>query len=506
MRRDPFRLWVSTNLHLLSFLGSYFLTTVAANLIFASPLAKGWLAASNSSDRFLAYTHTFTLGYWILLLCPFVLTPLVVAATRKTTGHWVGRAAQIVPEFSRIDFAIIAGVCFGFVIYKFWLADVSALFASGLDAGASVEARFTIRERIGYSTLVFLQALLPFLTLYALIRWIHSGQLFWMAFTILNTFLLSVLLIMIHMKWPVLLFYIGMVLAIFMYARRYTYLTTAIGAALILVVFLLMTAFVFRFAPLSGKDRHASALAERTASQSPDSPPSPPVDVFVETTTDAPAYAPLFMVFALNRMAISYPYYYQVFTEEGAACGGILAQARRNPPCRPSKVIYARIYVNDGFENRGTSPIGVHISGYALGGWPIAMFALVAGSVILGLFAALPQDGGPAAGTLTILGALAGYHLSQVPGEGVIFYEHGLIWPGLLIVGYVVWRSVVVRAGRRIARSPGANSPSSAAMDVRTMVRANCQQTSSDACGKGPAPQPRIVEVAEPRVHATDGE
>ena len=154
---------------------------------------------------------------------------------------------------------------------------------------------------------------------------------------------------------------------------------------------------------------------------------------------------------ALNRMAVSYPYYYQVFTEEGAVCGGILAQARRNPTCRPSEVIYSRSFVNDGFENRGTSPLAVHISGYALGGWPIALLALVAGSVMLGLFAALPLDSGSMSGTVTIVGALAAYHLSQIPGEGVVFYEHGLIWPALLLLIYVLWQRLGSAAGLRNA-------------------------------------------------------
>ena len=462
MRRDRLRFWISRNLHTIVFLGAYFVTTVAGNLIFASPLGRQSLAASSSSDRFLGYANTFTFGYWVLLLCPFILTPLIVAATRRATGRWGSRVAQLLPEFSPIGYAIITAACFAFVIYRFWLADVATLFASGVDAASSVEARLTIRERIGYITLAPLQALLPFLTLYALIRWLHSSEVFWMVFTILNVLVLSALLVMINMKWPVLLFYIGIVLAIFVYARTRPYIKTAAGTVFVFVAFLLISAFVFRLAPVSEVTHHPAptvnagraaagraaagraaagrAAAARTASEQ-----------FVATTKAAPVYAPKLLMVALNRMAISYPYYYQVFTEEGAVCGGILAQARRNPSCRPSRVIYARIFGNDGFENRGTSPLAVHISGYALGGWPVAMLALTAGSIMLGLFAALPLDRGPASGTVTMLGALAAYHLSQIPGEGVILYEHGLIWPALLIVGYLLWRRVASRAKRRIA-------------------------------------------------------
>jgi hypothetical protein len=58
----------------------------------------------------------------------------------------------------------------------------------------------------------------------------------------------------------------------------------------------------------------------------------------------------------------------------------------------------------------------------------------------------VPLDAGPTAGALVILGALTGYHLSQIPGEGVIVYEHGLVWVFLLIIGHAIWRRVIARA------------------------------------------------------------
>ena len=144
-------------------------------------------------------------------------------------------------------------------------------------------------------------------------------------------------------------------------------------------------------------------------------------------------------------MAVSYPYYYQVFTAEGPVCGGILAQAHRHPACRPSEMIYTRMFGSNEFEHRGTAPLAAHISGYALGGWPIAILALVAASVILGLFSAVPLDDGAMTGSLVILGAVTGYHLSQIPGEGVIFYEHGLFWIGLLLLANALWHRLTAR-------------------------------------------------------------
>jgi hypothetical protein len=466
MQRDPLRLWVSKNLATVTFLGAYFVTTVAGNMIFASPLGERSLKASGSSDRFLDFTHTFTPGFWLLLLFPFILPPPLVAATKRMSAGWIERVSRILPEFSRSAYVSITAACFGFVIYRYWLADVGTLFSSGVDATSSVEARFTIRERIGYITFVPLQALLPFLTVYALIRWINSRELFWAACTLVGTLMLSVLLIMINMKWPVLLFYIGLVLAIFVYSRRRAYLKTAIGGVFLVVAFLLVSTFVWRLAPPPRSSQPGPPAKSGRATPGADSPAdsrasdrvsdaegalSEASERAVATGKAVQRYAPTILLHALNRMAIAYPYYYQIVTEEGVPCGGILAQARRHPSCRPSTLIYQRIHPNDGFENRGTAPLAVHVSGYALGGWPVAVMALVAASLILGLFAALPLDRGSASGAVTILGALVGYHLSQIPGEGVVFYEHGLVWPTLLIAGYVLWQRIISVAKSRIA-------------------------------------------------------
>jgi hypothetical protein len=415
VRQDRVQLWVSRNLQTIAFLGAYFVTTVAGNFVLASPLASQSLSLTEYSPRFLEFPNTFTLGFWTLLLCPFLVTPLVVILTRRAVEPWVSAHARDLPEFGRVSYVVVVSLCFIYVIYRFWTANVTGLFASGVDMASSIEARFAIRERLGFFTFVPLQALLPFLTVYAVIRWMGSRQVFWMGCALIDFLLLSVLLVMTNMKWPVLLFYVAIVLAIFVYAKRHAYLKAAVGALLVFLALLGISSFVFRMVPQGLR-----------------------------------ASAPTIVWSALYRMAVSYPYYYQVFTAEGPVCGGIVAQAHRNPPCRPSHLIYTRMFGNNGFENRGTEPLAVHLSGYALGGWPIAIVALIAASVILGFFRAVPLDAGSMSGAVVILGALAGYHLSQVPGEGVVFYEHGLFWTFLLIGGYALWCRVAARVRPRL--------------------------------------------------------
>lgn len=118
-------------------------------------------------------------------------------------------------------------------------------------------------------------------------------------------------------------------------------------------------------------------------------------------------------------------------------CGGLLAQAHAGQKCRPSFYIYNKIF-NDQFDGRGTAPAAVHITAYALGGWPLAAVGLLCASVLLGLFAALPSSSNSLVAAMATTGGVLGYHLSQLPGEGPIIYDHGVLWTIVMLVGYAL--------------------------------------------------------------------
>ena len=472
IQRDPLRQWISSNLQPIAFLFAYFATIVAGNLIFASPLGELSLKATGFSPRILEMDQIFTFGYWSLLLCPFVVTPIVVYATRRTAGPLVAQISNIFREFNRTEYLVFLIGCYAVVLYKFWQADVAALFLSGTDALSSVNARFEIHDRIGYWTLMVLQALLPFLSIYSLIRWMRSRERFWLATMVVNVFAMSVLLTMLNMKWPVLLFYTALVMALFVHAKRRAYLKAVAGAAFLVVAFLLISTVVFRIAPATQTAKPQAVAVEPVltghhSAAKPGAAESGETDAaeagrvvaerVVATSEAAIGYAPSLLFAALNRMAVVYPYYYQTFTTEGAVCGGILDQARRGPTCRPSTLIYSRIFGSaEGYSGKGTSPSSVHVSGYALGGWPTALAMLFCGSVLLGLFSSLPIDRNVTISALAIVGALAGYHLSQVPAEGVILFDHGLLWTFLMLAIFLGWRltRTIAMRSTRAAQQP----------------------------------------------------
>lgn len=429
--RDAFRKWVSTYIQTITFLGAYFLLVVFGNIIFASPWGRASLEVTNYRADFLDFPHVFTTGYWALLLVPFLLTPIIVWATRKATVNPVAYTVSLLPDFRLLEFIVVALLIYAYLLATFIEADVWGLFSSGNSEVSSVQARYEIRERIGFSSFVLLQAALPFLTVFAAVQALRMRSFIWGVLAVTNIALLSVLLIMINMKWPILLLYLAVVAAIFVYAPRWSYVATIAGVIAVVVTYLVVSVFVFRFAaataPLANVDTILVSSVEQTAPAS-----APPTLLQM-----AFKFAPSLAAHALNRMAISYPYYYQTFTEQGAVCGGVLVQMMPGPACRPSTYIYEVIFGQDGFEGRGTSPMPVHVSSYAYGGWPVAILGLVSASVILGLFAALPLDKSAMAGALAVTGAVNGYHLSQIPGEGIFLYEHGLLWLGLMLGIYV---------------------------------------------------------------------
>lgn len=457
---DKFRFWISRNLAPLIFLCAYLVTVVLGNIIYWLPFGRLQLEKNGYTSAILAFETLFTPGFWLLLFLPFLVTPPIVMLVRKCCAGFLQKQADFIPEFSKFEYAAVTAVFYIFVLYSLFRVDAFSLFLSGADSVSSVEARFQIRNRLGFLPLVVLMSLLHFLSIYSLVRWMMVGGRFWIAATIGSAIFMSAFLMMLNMKWPILIFYAGLVLAVFVYAKRYAYLKTVVGGVLLISMYFMVSAFVFRLVPAPEQGVSvAQAPLERLEALDSTSNPlqgneremlrGEGSDVLggVANVGAAAAYnAPMLMFNVVNRMAIIYPYYYQVFTKEGQVCGSVLAAARVGVACRPSTFIYTRMF-NDSFNGRGTAPAAVHISGYALGGWPIALFALVCASVVLGLFASLPLHAASSAGALAITGGIVGYHFSQLPGEGPIFYDHGVFWVLLMLLMFKFWRWIVLRVG-----------------------------------------------------------
>ncbi|WP_212625052.1 hypothetical protein [Pseudomonas sp. PP3] len=467
---NGFRGYFCRNLQPICFLVAYFVLVVLGNLIYASPFGLRAIEAFGYPVATLKLNHIFTLGYWVLLFMPFVVTPMIVFLVKKTSVNLVECFAKKIPEMTKAWLIVLFSLSCIFVLSNFYKCGVFEIFQSGKDSVSSVEARFEIRERLHFGVFIVIQAIVPYLSYVAVTNLSKKGGAFWYVFSLVSILIASSFFVMINMKWPVVLYYVGVVLTIFVHTEKYAYTKAVVGGLIVIATYLLISTVVFRLAPepMDNSVSTASAIHEKAhidQHQAGSQEAKPPKLIVTEivpkaiqpggtnlavsaeraavVSEAAISATPMLMMHLLSRMSIVVPYYYQEFTDHPSACGGILAQARPGPVCRPSTYIYNKLFVssNDQFIGLGTSPAAVHITGYAVGGWTVAIFALLCASVILGVLSCIPVNASSTVSAFGIVGALAGYHFSQIPGEGVIFYEHGLFWPFLLMAGYTcaVW-------------------------------------------------------------------
>lgn len=523
LNSDRLRGWLSSNLAPIVFLIAYFFTVVLGSFMYLLPSARPYLDMARFTSRIFEFDTLFSTGYWLLLIAPFVVTPLIVWGVRRIAGRPLARLVDFFPEFTRTSYLTLLLLCYAIVLYSFWKADAFNLFLAGGDFSSSVEARFIIRERVSFFSMTVLMSNLHFLAIYAAVKWVREGGWWWGGITAFNAVVISALLICLNMKWPIIIFYAGMVMALFVYTRRYPFVKTAIGMVVLLLVYFMISAFVYRLSSIPTADASPAptntqipetapakvesapskaeelvAVAPRSVGEEakPEAPkelketspvkqnaqvkeardaeassvpnkesktavthaqPSvgegagvvvsgpaitpdvpvvaeklPEVDAVSKTVDSAPqasasaevnvvkigesigGHVPMMMFHAVNRMAIIYPYYYEIFTNKGQVCGGLLAQAQVGQKCRPSYYIYTEMF-NDQFNGRGTAPAAVHITAYALGGWPLAWVGLICGSILLGVFAALPLASSSLVGAMAITGGRVG--LSPFPAS-----------------------------------------------------------------------------------------
>jgi hypothetical protein len=398
-----------SNIVLLTFLGMYALTTVAGNLVYITQYGRGFAGASIENFDITKFP-TANAGYWILLFMPFAVAPPIAFLTRNLVRGPLQKMVPTIPLLDSRVYVVLCSLFYGYVLYSYYRAGVAGLAAAGLTSVASADARFAILAALGYWPQSVLKSILVFLSVYSVLRALLSGSRFWISASVFNVVVMTALLFLLNMKWPIVLFYFAIVLCTIVIPTRVNLLVPAIVS--VLIVYGATAYFVTRF---------ASAGRGHTAYNT------------FET----------FVVAAANRMALSYPYYYRTFTYEGQVCGTILDRLeRKTNPCHPSNLIYQQVYGNDGFAGRATAPAAAHITGYALGGWTGAIAAMILASILIGFFAAVPIIDAMS-GTIVVMGALAGYYLSQLPLEAAIIYDHGALWWGLLVAGYAAYSRVV---------------------------------------------------------------
>ena len=179
LNSDRLRGWLSSNLAPIVFLIAYFFTVVLGSFMYLLPSARPYLDMARFTSRIFEFDTLFSTGYWLLLIAPFVVTPLIVWGVRRIAGRPLARLVDFFPEFTRTSYLTLLLLCYAIVLYSFWKADAFNLFLAGGDFSSSVEARFIIRERVSFFSMTVLMSNLHFLAIYAAVKWVREGGWWW---------------------------------------------------------------------------------------------------------------------------------------------------------------------------------------------------------------------------------------------------------------------------------------------------------------------------------------
>lgn len=449
--KDNFRLgkrtqqFLTDNLQTTVFLFCYFITVILGQLILISPWADEALHVAALPAAKILYPSRFTTDYWVFLLLPFVVVPAAAIVVKRYIKHPIRKFSTVLPEFRTLDYFFLLTCSYGFEIFSFFSAGAGLLSFS---SQGGVSARFELLNRLGFVPLMVLYSVLSLLGIYSLILALTKKTKLWIITAIFNAVSLSIFFILLNMKWPIVVFYSALAITVFLYSSKAPLWKAAISFLLIVASFLAITLFVWRggeptaAAPtdISQLDQSSSVSdakiqdGEKDASGIKASNPNSTSD-----QKNLISWASKVLVFASLRMA-NPSVYFESYNSQGPVCGGLIEQISIGPDCRPSTYIYSEIFGKDGFEGIGTSPATSHITAYALGGWPLSLLTLLMVAIFLSVLSCLDIASKPIVGAISIMGAISAYHFSQLPFEGPLIYDHGILWTGLFLFCYWLYR------------------------------------------------------------------
>jgi len=421
------RRFLRTYISLVTFLGSYLVLTVLGNLLYFLPMGDQLGGHSVLGFSIRNFRTAGSPGYWILLLLPFVVAPPVVEMARRFAAASIKRSGQNLREPPKAVYLILLLALYLFALQALWRADAVHLLTRATNYEDAVSDRFLLLATLGFWPQMVIKAGLVTLSLFGLIQTFTTTRIFWTIVSGFNLVAISALLILLNMKWPMVLFYALNLVAILVCANRP--LIPAISFAMLTcTAYLLISFTLLRVVPMPTVHVRPTEIGQIQSDSANHTQQ--------ETTTAPPlkegVAMPILAIF--NRMALAFPYYYDIFTDSPGKCGTIIDRIeRKTNPCQPSTLVYQEMFA-DRFAGIGTAPQAVHITGYALAGWTGALIEILLASLIMGLFAALSELRGALIDTAIIIGCMAGYFFSQLPFEGPIIYDHGILWCGIVLV------------------------------------------------------------------------
>jgi hypothetical protein len=440
---------------LYGFLFAYFLTTVFAAVLYQTPWGEQWPRYFISRFDWGNFRQPFGLGYWTLILSPFIAVPVVAIITRAVAEPIASNLSRVVHDIPPAMYSAITLALYAFVSLRFYEADALGKLLSGTDAMQAVAHRFALQAEIGHPVLIALLSGLVFLSIYSGVKAERRGGWFWLSAFAMNLIAMLSLLTLLNMKWPIVLFFLTIGLQVLATARRYPIIKSIVVGACAFGCYLLISVILLRVVPLPAMQSAAAPTSTSAPkSQKPSQPAASQTTKRLLSATDEDAQsaidfagdaisasgrnAPQLLIVLVNRMAMAVPYYWDIFTTEGQACGSFLDRVVFQKPdsCHPSEFVYLRMFRSFDPIEKATAPAAAHIYEYAREGWPGAIVALGLVGIIIGCFMSFSAVAATndTIATAFIMGGPSGYLLSQLPVESIFIYDHGIVWWSALIL------------------------------------------------------------------------
>lgn len=452
------------------FVLAYFCTTVLGNILYDTPIGDTWPTRSMPDFKWSQFQQPFGFGFWILLLSPLAVTPFLSLIIAARSRPLIERIEKTIPELSKGFFATVNCICIVYIAYSLYRAGATTKLLAGENTLDAVRYRFSLQSDLGLLPRFVLMSALQFLSIYAIVKSIRTRQAYWIAFATINITAVSAFLILINMKWPIIVFELTIAAAALVCIKKRFILASSITLLLCLLTYFAISFALLRvdsstdFAPEAhpamvspfekqgSKDRLPEILAKKSIPQFIYRETKRGDEkLVVQTNKGLPFYDVVLnlIIVAINRLAMTAPFYYDIFTTYGQICGSFFDRVilRRASSCHPSILVYSQMFPNDGFNGRGTAPAAHQIYEYARGGWVGAIVALVIGALIIGIYTACYfiryRDIFIA---IFVMGIPASYMLSQLPVDSTIISETGALW----WIGIILLNAGLLWANRKI--------------------------------------------------------
>lgn len=398
---------------LLTLVGAYIATTGLGAALFTTPFGRRHLAEFLYPEvvPFDWFTTLGSTTYWAILLSLLIVVPLAATVTH-TALERISRPSLKIEIPIWIPLLLVA-VFSSFCIYK--LAAAEALSAQefwdrSVCFDDKIRRRTELFSLLGNRYYAFCYSSLPILSSYLLSRFIlHKDRIAGFGFVITSGLIVWFSIATI-MKAPILI-YIGIVALTLIFCGAGFFRSLMLTVPVAVIIYLALSQLQFCDQQVASWDRKVKG--EQTLSQTHQT------DFVYRTVYMARA--------ALFRMAASYPYYLQEFSDPERRCGIQMPPPLPRQRCFPPTKIFSLMYPNVTYV-QGFAPAPVNVSAYAESGPLYAVLAMVLCGGIIGLLAFLTRAGGALSVSLAVSACIFSYYVTQVSFTGLLVDSYGLLW------------------------------------------------------------------------------